>query len=260
MFKTLLHTILIVGLLILSIPSAIAQQCNLQIKGIVVDSHDDTPLEASSVLILENNLTVFSNSKGQFELKDLCEGTYTLYFEHIGCKPLEYKVDLNKDTTSLTIELEHHIEALDEVTVASKSYLAVSDSGVEKRIESVAIQQNSSLQLADIVSKISGVTSLSTGNAISKPIINGLHSSRVMIVNNGVRMEDQEWGSEHAPNMDVNTASSITVVKGANALQYGGDAIGGIILAEPEKIAFKDSIYGRSIVGTETNGRAAFIN
>ncbi len=188
MIRDSYHTILIIGLLMLSFSSVSAQECYLKLKGVVVDSHDNTPLEASSVLILENNKTAFSNSQGQFELKDLCEGTYTLYFEHIGCKPLEYKVDLNKDTTPFTIELEHHIEELDEVTVASKSYLAVSDSGVEKRIESESIQQNSSLQLADIVSKISGVTSLSTGNAISKPIINGLHSSRVMLINNGVRM------------------------------------------------------------------------
>lgn len=260
MIQKITNTYLILAVLLLNFGQAFSQECNLQISGRITDLHDNSSLEGSSVLILENNKSVFSNSKGEFVLTDLCKGTYTLYFEHIACKPLEYTLELSETISDLRIELEHHVEELDEVTVASKSYLAISDAGVEKRIEARAIEENSSLELADLLSNISGVSSLNTGNAISKPIINGLHSSRVMLINNGVRMEDQEWGAEHAPLLDINTASSITVVKGANALQYGGDAIGGIIVTEPEKISFRDSIYGRSIIGSSTNGKAAFLN
>ena len=60
-------------------------------------------------------------------------------------------------------------------------------------------------------------------------MINGLHSSRIIVMNNDVRLQDQEWGIEHAPNIDLNSAGSINVIKGANALAYGGDALGGVI-------------------------------
>lgn len=260
MIKKALNTLFFVFVLMLINTVAHAQNCNLSVSGHIVDLHDNTQLEGSSIMLLNNNKSTFSDTKGAFVLNDLCPGTYTLYIEHIGCKPLEYKVELSKNLEDVFIQLEHHVQQLDEVTVASKSYLSISDSGVEETLGTQTIEENSNLQLADVLSNISGVSSLNTGNSISKPIINGLHSSRVMIINNGVRMEDQEWGSEHAPNMDVNTASNITVVKGANALQYGGDAIGGIIVTEPEKIAFKDSIYGSSILGSGTNGKAAFIN
>ena len=56
--------------------------------------------------------------------------------------------------------------------------------------------------------------------------VNGMFGNRVPIINNNVRMQDQEWGTEHAPNFDINAAGKITVIKGASGLQYGGDAGG----------------------------------
>ena len=102
---------------------------------------------------------------------------------------------------------------------------------------------------------MSGVSSLNTGNTVVKPIINGLHSSRVVIINNGVRMEDQEWGAEHAPNIDINSVGHLTLIKGAGALQYGGDAVGGVIVVEASKVPVKDSLYGKTLFTGASNGR-----
>ena len=96
---------------------------------------------------------------------------------------------------------------------------------------------------------------MNTGNTIVKPVINGLHSSRVILMTNGVRLQDQEWGIEHAPNIDVNTAESIIVIKGSNSLEFAGDAIGGVIVVKPRKSIRKDSLFGKSIVGGQSNGR-----
>lgn len=60
-----------------------------------------------------------------------------------------------------------------------------------------------------------------------------MYGSRVAILNNGVKMAEQEWGVEHAPNIDINNYQHIDVVKGASALKFGGDAIGGVVLLEP---------------------------
>ncbi|MGK0377642.1 MAG: iron complex outermembrane receptor protein [Patiriisocius sp.] len=88
-------------------------------------------------------------------------------------------------------------------------------------------------------------------------MINGLHSSRVVIINNGVRLEDQQWGAEHAPNMDINSVGNLTLVKGAGALQYSGDAMGGVIVAESSKVPIKDSLYGKALFTAASNGRGS---
>ncbi|WFO17587.1 TonB-dependent receptor plug domain-containing protein [Cellulophaga baltica 4] len=119
------------------------------------------------------------------------------------------------------------------------------------------IEQFSNGSLGDALNSLSGVSSLNTGSTVVKPIINGLHSSRVILINNGVRMEDQEWGVEHAPNIDINTAENITVLKGASAIQYGGDAIAGVIITAPEKIFIKDSLYGKTLLSASSNGRGS---
>ena len=74
-------------------------------------------------------------------------------------------------------------------------------------------------------------------------------------MNNGVRQQDQEWGIEHAPNIDINNAGQIAVIKGSGALAYGGDAVGGVIVLKPGRIINKDTLYGRTILGGHTNGR-----
>ena len=107
---------------------------------------------------------------------------------------------------------------------------------------------------------MSGVSSLNTGNTIVKPMIHGLHSSRLLLVNNNVRLFDQDWGDEHAPNIDINASDRIDVIKGANTLKYGSDAIGGLILLKPKKYAKIDSLFGSSLVSFNTNGLGGNIN
>lgn len=91
-------------------------------------------------------------------------------------------------------------------------------------------------------------------------MIHGLHSSRLLIVNNNVRLFDQEWGDEHAPNIDINSGGRIDVVKGANTLRYGSDAIGGLILIRPENYAAKDSLFGSTSLSFNTNGLGGNVN
>jgi iron complex outermembrane receptor protein len=96
---------------------------------------------------------------------------------------------------------------------------------------------------------LAGVTTLQTGSSISKPVIHGLHSNRILIMNNGVRQEGQQWGSEHAPEIDPFIATRLSVVKGAAGVRYGSDAIGGVILVEPEELPFDKSLSGEAECG-----------
>jgi iron complex outermembrane receptor protein len=82
-----------------------------------------------------------------------------------------------------------------------------------------------------------------------------LYGSRINILNNGVRLAEQEWGVEHAPNVDINNFQHIDVIKGASALKYGGDAIGGVVVMEPEIFPKKDTIKGSVGLFGISNGR-----
>lgn len=244
----ILILILIIGF------QSFSQNCNQTITGRVVDFHDGSPLSGAVLIIVGYEKFTQTDLDGNFQYDNLCEGNYTLQVSHPECETKAIQFTIPYDG-SLNIRLEHHLEELDQVTVKGSAAINYVTTQLENRIEKEDIENLSYTSLGDALKMLSGVSSLNTGSTVVKPVIQGLHSSRVLIMNNGVRMQDQEWGVEHAPNVDLNTAGSISVIKGASALQYGGDAVGGIVLVEPQRIIRKDSLYGTTVLTGSTNGR-----
>ncbi|MDE3740349.1 TonB-dependent receptor [Maribacter polysaccharolyticus] len=236
-----------------------SQQCKSVITGVVTDFHDMTPLVRASVTLIGKKDAIFyTDVNGFFEIPDLCDGPYELEIYHPECQSAFMKVDLETNL-NLNIFLEHHFEVLEEVKVTGNR-VTKTNSAIEETLKLKTIEQYGSASLGDALKEINGISSLNTGANIVKPTIHGLSGSRVLVLNNGVRMQDMEWGAEHAPNVDVNAAGSISVIKGASALQYGGDAIGGVILIEQNRFAKKDSLFGKTILTGILNGRGGKIN
>ncbi len=76
--------------------------------------------------------------------------------------------------------------------------------------------------LADMTESVAGVRTLRNGSGITKPIIHGLYGNRVAVVNNGLIQAGQQWGADHAPEIDPNSINVITVVKkGSDAIEFG---------------------------------------
>ncbi|MAM27501.1 MAG: TonB-dependent receptor [Flavobacteriaceae bacterium] len=243
-----------VVLAFLAYPTAISQNCDLTLRGTVIDMHDGTPLAGATVVLAGFEVAKVTDFDGNFELTDLCTESYNLQISHPECTTRAFSVEISENTQSV-FKLEHHLEELNEILIKGSTYYTKAETVLENRILLETLEGYSSASLGDALKTVSGVSSLNTGNTVVKPVINGLHSSRVTIINNGVRQQDQEWGAEHAPNIDLNTANSITVLKGAAALQYSGDAVGGVIVSEPAPITLRDSLYGKSILSGQTNGR-----
>lgn len=240
-------------ILLLSSIISMSQNCDYTLSGTVMDSHDGSPLTDAILIVAGLEIEIKSNKEGRFTIPNLCNRTYSIQVYHQDCSAKGYTVKINGDTSKV-FRLEHHLEELNEITIKGDTKEKIKTL-VENKLSTDQLEQYSSGSLGDALNSLSGVSSLNTGNTVVKPLINGLHSSRVVIINNGVRMEDQEWGSEHAPNIDINTAGSITLIKGAGALQYSGSAIGGIIITEPPKIPVKDTIYGKTIINGASNGK-----
>ena len=83
--------------------------------------------------------------------------------------------------------------------------------------------------IVDAVSKLPGISQVTTGGGISKPVIRGLGYNRVVVVADGIRQEGQQWGDEHGVEIDANAVSSVEVLKGPASLMYGSDALAGVI-------------------------------
>lgn len=231
-----------------------SQNCNLTIKGTVQDFHNGASIENANILIKNSKKYAVSNGKGEFAIKGLCQGKVTLVISHISCTTIEKTIDLNQDYNGKFV-LEHHTRELEQVTVVGKSIVKKTKSLSETVLTKEIVESYSSASLGDALKVVPGVSSINTGNAIVKPMINGMHSSRIIVMNNGVRLQDQEWGVEHAPNVDINSANSISVVKGAGALAFGSDAIGGVVIMSPGNPIRKDSLFGKAITGFQSNGR-----
>jgi iron complex outermembrane receptor protein len=230
-----------------------SQDCNNTLYGSLLDIHDGSVLTGATVIVAQTGVGVLTDLDGNFVISNLCSATYQLQISHPSCSTKAFSV-LIKDDTQKTFKLEHHLESLNEIIVNGKKTNRATKSIYENLVDQKTITTFSSGSLGDALNSISGVSSLNTGNTVVKPMINGLHSSRVLIINNGVQMQDQEWGAEHAPSIDINAVGTLKVIKGAGALQYGGNAIGGVVIASAPKVPLLDSLYGKTIFSGSSNG------
>ena len=230
-----------------------SQDCNNTLYGSLLDIHDGSVLSGATVIVAQTGVGVLTDLDGNFVISNLCSATYQLQISHPSCSTKAFSV-LIKDDTQKIFKLEHHLESLNEIIVSGKKTNRATKSIYENLVDQQTITTFSSGSLGDALNSISGVSSLNTGNTVVKPMINGLHSSRVLIINNGVQMQDQEWGAEHAPSIDINAVGTLKVIKGASALQYGGNAIGGVVIASAPKVPLLDSLYGKTIFSGSSNG------
>lgn len=122
-------------------------------------------------------------------------------------------------------------------------------------LKSVQLFQTRGNSLGESLKSIPGLNSIQTGPAVSKPVIHGLHSNRVLILNNGVRQEGQQWGSEHAPEIDPFTADHISIIEGAASIRYGSDAMAGVVLLEPRALPENKLLGGTVDLIGASNGR-----
>ena len=202
------------------------------------------------------NKTVNTNKKGFYEIKDLPSGTLKVSLSYVGYQTIDTVITLTSDTV-LNFVMKQNTEALYEVLVKQKN-TTPNQSVLEQKVKAATIEKFSNQSLGDVLQEVAGVSGLKTGSTVVKPIVNGMFGNRVPIINNNVRMQDQEWGTEHAPNFDINAAGKITVIKGASGLQYGGDAVGGLVILEPIQVR-KDTLFGRTMFNLASNGRGGSV-
>lgn len=247
----MLHKIFLIVLVCINI-NAFTQTCSITISGKISDKHDNSALDYATLYIAETGLITTADSTGKYSLSNICPGKYTFIVEHTNCPSDTILLNISSSIT-YNFYLEHHTEALAEIiTTASK--VNKNNTQTINVIDNKTLTKLEGKDLGSIVSTIAGVNVLKTGNTISKPIIHGLYGDRIYLVSNGVKLETQDWGAEHAPEIDPFAASNVKIIKGAGGLEYGTDAMGGMILMEPPILKKSKHINASvSLVG-QTNG------
>lgn len=237
---------ILVGFLLLYLPMvslAQGQSCDYSIWGRVIDAKSGDPMMYVNVALANQNVGSITDDNGYYRIDHLCEGDYQLVCSMIGYTTAEEEAHLHHGNLEINFKLQETAILLEKVTVAEKA-LALENTQAEMDLSGTDLASTQGLPLAESLKKLPGVSALTTGSTISKPVIQGMHSNRVLILNNGVRQEGQQWGSEHAPEIDPFIADKISVVKGASSVRYGAGAMGGVILVEPKALPQTKGIGG----------------
>ena len=244
------------AILLWALPTFVYAQktpCDCFVKGTVRDNATKQPLAGALVYLKETRQSATADANGQYKITNVCQGKYTLVCRIVGYRDTDQVINLAHGAEENLQLSESEIHLNDVEIVAQKTPTLLSQP--VQAISGDALAQTRGQSLADALATLTGVTMLQTGASIAKPVIAGLHSNRVLIMNNGVRQEAQQWGSEHAPEIDAFVAQKLVVVKGANSVQYGSDAIGGIILVEPNALPIGASLGGEVNLVGFSNGR-----
>jgi iron complex outermembrane recepter protein len=200
------------------------------LSGKITDKKTGEPIPGATVYLPEFQSGAMSDSSGHYRIDNLHPAKVVIQVSFLGYKTIVENIDLSV-VTILNFELEETITEINEVVVSGtlrttevkRNPLPVVAMG------SLDLQQNLNTNIIDAISKLPGVSSVSTGPNVSKPSIRGLGYNRVLTLYNGVRQEGQQWGDEHGIEVDENAVDRIEVIKGPASLTYGPDALAGVI-------------------------------
>lgn len=234
--------------------SSYSQNCDLSIKGELIDTHDKSDLIGALVTLEGTNFYFQSEFTGQYLIDGICPGKYVLSVSHPECSSYVREIYI-KENKFIKISLEHHLNELNEIIVSDSKINQLNKSVRESIINLDEINKYGSNTLVDALSFIPGASILKTGNSIGKPIIHGMYGSRVGIITDGFRQYDQQWGPDHAPNIDFDQFETIRLIKGASALKYGGDTSAGSIILSSKRKVLRDTLFGSTSINLESNGR-----
>jgi iron complex outermembrane receptor protein len=226
----ILSTILFIGL------SIFAQGQN-KLSGIIT-THLNEPIFGAEIYIEELNKGTSSNENGYYELTNLPNNPIKITVSFIGFETKTITLIPSKKEYTLNVVLMDAIFKMDEIIISTPFNKLQSENVV--KVERASLQQlknKGAATLIDGIGTLTGVSVVSTGVGIGKPVIRGLRGNRVLVYTQGIRLENQQFGDEHGLGIDESSIESVEVIKGPASLLYGSDALGGVLYFNPTKFA-----------------------
>ena len=233
-----------------------ARNIRASLSGKITGVHTNSPLHGASVYIPDLKAGTSADEGGNYALRNLPAGRYLVEVSFVGFSSIVETIDLNTNTQKDFVLTPSLIEN-ETITITGVS------AGTSTKRNPVPINiikkenlfNNVATNLIDNLSKTPGVSQVSTGPAVSKPFIRGLGYNRVIVVNDGIRQEGQQWGDEHGIEVDELNAARVEVLKGPASLMYGSDALAGVVNIISFQTAPQGVVNGNVMGGYQTNNR-----
>lgn len=243
----MLRTCAALGAWLLLAGAAHAQDsCRHVLAVTLTEAHTRIAISPAEITVVETGAHFHPDESGYLRIADLCPGLYTLLLEAPGVLPRSEVVRIPLQT-SLEVRMEHGQVIADVEVVGTPRASAPLQSS-----STIDATTQAGRPLGEILASVNGVTTFSNGATLVKPVVHGLSGARVLTLANGIRQEDQQWGTDHALAIDPLALEDVRVVRGAAGVRYGPEAIGGAVVMEPAPL--------RNETGTSAIARMAMFS
>ncbi|MEO6167186.1 MAG: TonB-dependent receptor, partial [Chitinophagales bacterium] len=215
------------------------------VEGTITDATSQAPLQGVTVYLPELHTGTVSGADGSYHLDQLPSGVFNIQYSFVGYETKIVAADIGETMLQLSIALIRTDIETQEVVIYGTQNSNIKET--PKNISAMSqesMRERGSLSLSDAVSKMPGMSQLSTGNGISKPVIRGLYGNRIQTVLLGIRFDNQQWQDEHGLGLTDAGVDRIEVIKGPAALEYGSEAMGGVLNIIEEKPAPVGTVEG----------------
>lgn len=215
-----------------------------QIRGRVTDINN-VPLSGVTVFLPELNKGTITDQNGEYYIGNIPDKKIKIQFSYIGYITEIKTIDISKKDTKTDIQLKNSVIQTQEVVITGGYVSSQHENAVK-----IEVLRNKDIALSgtpnfmETLTKVPGVDMISKGQGISKPVIRGLSMNEVLVMNNGVRVENYQYGENHPLGVDDNDLERVEIIKGPASLLYGSDAIGGVINFIKEKPAPIGNLQG----------------
>lgn len=228
---------------------------SFHLAGKVMDLHR-RPLAGAKLSISPGGWQLFTDSSGRFSFVQLGAGEYLITAQLSAYRQQSIPVKIERQSVSVDIILRPLVTELAEVVVRNneiENRKAEASLNVEV-VKTDFIHRHLGGSLMKTLERLPGIKTIGIGSGQSKPLIRGLGFNRVVVMDNGIKHEGQQWGADHGLELDQFAASEVELIKGAASFVYGSDAIGGAIDVKPTPVPEEKTIGGSiDIVGKSNN-------
>ncbi|PCJ94172.1 MAG: TonB-dependent receptor [Flavobacteriaceae bacterium] len=231
---------LLLAMLVLHISKTYSQNT---LSGTITNTNDKNPLEQVNVYLSQLEKGGITNKEGTYSITHLPNGTYTIIASYLGYQTYSKSITIISGNNVLDIELVPSVIEMEEVILSTPFHKLQSENVMKVETAKVSdLKTMGATTLAQGITTIAGVESVSTGMGIGKPVIRGLSGNRVLVYSQGIRIENQQFGDEHGLGINDAGIESVEVIKGPASLLYGSDAMGGVLYINPEKFSLPNSM------------------
>lgn len=215
-----------------------------QIKGKVTDINNE-PLIGASVSLPELNKGTITNQAGEYLISNIPNGKIKIQFSFVGYNTEMKTINITQPENKVDVLLTTAIIQSQEVVITGGYVSSQHENAVKIDVlKSKDIALSGTPNFMESLTKVPGVDMIAKGQGISKPVIRGLSMNDVLVMNNGVRIENYQFSENHPLGVDDNDVERVEIIKGPISLLYGSDAIGGVINFIKEKPAPVGEILG----------------